>query len=179
MMWKTATLLTVLSLSGQISAFCWDQQPERRICYDVPGATPQNVSIATVKAIANYVRSFGVGPNRQEFYTMEVKKADNCAEWKVVTPDNSSTWLLVKLTGDNDTAVTFNDLASTIDGGENASAAQTAAALLGCGTAGGQMPVAVNASDPAYKSATFVNGKYTNVGILAKIVRIPDAVDFM
>lgn len=41
------------------------------------------------------------------------------------------------------------------------------------------MPVAVNASDPAYKSEIFVNGNFTNVGILAKIVRIPDALDFM
>jgi len=87
-----------------------------------------------------------------------------------------STWVMAKLVGDDSAAVTFNDIANTIDGGGGANASQEAKAksLFKCGAAGGQMGVIVNATDPLYKSAEFVDGGYTSQGIIVKLVRNPD-----
>ncbi|KAI0418378.1 hypothetical protein F5X98DRAFT_386264 [Xylaria grammica] len=102
---------------------------------------------------------------------MPLPDADNCAEWQVTT--KGGTWALAKLVGDDAAAVTFNDIANTIDGGVSATPAQVAQSLTNCGTAGGQMGVIVNATDPLYSSAEFVDGGYTNQGIVIKLVHAP------
>jgi hypothetical protein len=45
--------------------------------------------------------------------------------------------------------------------------------ILGCDTAGGQMGVVVNATDPLYQSPDFVSGGFVNTGIIMKVVRAP------
>ncbi|CEL10893.1 hypothetical protein ASPCAL14000 [Aspergillus calidoustus] len=63
----------------------------------------------------------------------------------------------------------FADIATTVDGGVNATKAQQAAALVGCGSDGGLLGVRVNASDPTYSGPAYPEG-YTTEGILIKIL---------
>lgn len=64
----------------------------------------------------------------------------------------------------------FADIANTIDGGVDATDDQKAAALIGCGTAGGSLGVVYNASNPQYNTATYIANNYTPSGLLIKIV---------
>lgn len=98
---------------------------------------------------------------------MPLPDADNCAEWQVTT--KGGTWALAKLVGDEGAAVTFNDIANTIDGGATPTSEQIAKSLTHCATAGGQMGVIVNATDPLYQSDEFISGGYTNQGIVSKL----------
>ncbi|KAK5628852.1 hypothetical protein RRF57_004567 [Xylaria bambusicola] len=149
-------------------------QPAEQICYNANGATPQNLDPREVAYIAKYLRAYQVSAVSQglsPFWRMPLPDADNCAEWQVTT--KGGTWALAKLVGDDAAAVTFNDIATTIDGGPTG--AQVNQSLTHCGTAGGQMGVIVNATDPLYSSAEFVNGGYTNQGIVIKLVHAPSA----
>ncbi|KAL2167139.1 hypothetical protein VTG60DRAFT_1658 [Thermothelomyces hinnuleus] len=164
-------LLVALGLASQAYAICYAPEPARRICYDEPGATPQNITLQEITYVAGYLRYYGSQPGNPQFYTMNLPDADNCGEWQVTT--KGSTWVMAKLVGDEAASVTFDDIANTIDGGAGATPEQKAAALYGCGTAGGQMGVVVNAEDPRYQQPQFVNGTYTNQGIIIKLVRNP------
>jgi hypothetical protein len=171
---KSTLLLgaALTSLATQTSAFCFAPEPTYEICYTTAnGATPQNVTLQEIAYVAGYLRYYGKQKGNPQFYTMNLPDADNCAEWQVTT--KGSTLVLAKLIGDDAASVTFDDIANTIDGGASATAAQKAAALYGCGTAGGQVGVAINATDPRYQEEQFTNGTYTNQGIIIKIVRNP------
>jgi hypothetical protein len=52
----------------------------------------------------------------------------NCAEWQIAT--EGSTLIIGKLVGDQDASVTYDDVATTIDGGEFATDADKAKALV-------------------------------------------------
>ncbi len=67
-------------------------------------------------------------------------------------------------------SVLFADIANTIDGGVGATDAQKAAALIGCGTAGGSLGVVYDASNPQYNTAAYIANGYTPSGLLIKIV---------
>ena len=45
------------------------------------------------------------------FWRMPVEDADNCGEWQVTM--KGATWVLAKLVGNKDAAVTFADIANT------------------------------------------------------------------
>jgi len=166
-------LLGALAAASQTAAFCFAPEPTRRICYSDPGATPQNITLQEITYVAGYLRYYGQQPGNPQFYTMNLPDADNCAEWQVTT--KGSTWVMAKLVGDSAASVTFDDLANTIDGGAGANATTKAKALYGCNTAGGQMGVVLNATDPRYKQTQFTDGTYTNQGIVIKLVRNPGA----
>ncbi|KAM7192997.1 hypothetical protein V8F33_008045 [Rhypophila sp. PSN 637] len=164
--------LSTLAFASQGSAFCFGPEPARRICYSDPGATPQNITLQEINYVAGYLRFYGSQKGNPQFYTMPLPDADNCAEWQVTT--KGSTWVMAKLVGDDAASITFDDLANTIDGGgSKATPEQKAAALIGCNTAGGQMGVVVNATDPRYQQLQFTNGTFTNQGIIIKLVRNP------
>ncbi|KAK7943021.1 uncharacterized protein PG986_012134 [Apiospora aurea] len=173
-----AILATLPLLSGTAFAgvmrpmTCFFPEPAERICYDeADGGTPQNLNLKEVDFIARYLRSYqdrAVKQGQSPFFKMPVADADNCGEWQVTT--KGGTWALAKLVGDDSAAVTFRDIANTIDGAAEGNADE---ALLACGTAGGQMGVTVNATDPLYESAEFVDGGFTNQGIVIKLVHSP------
>ncbi|GAW18335.1 hypothetical protein ANO14919_078100 [Xylariales sp. No.14919] len=140
---------------GLTSATCFFPEPSDQICYNTNGATPQNLDVREVAFIAKYLRAYQTQATAQGLTT------------------KGGTWALAKLVGDNAAAVTFNDIANTIDGGVSATPAQVAQSLTNCGTAGGQMSVIVNATDPLYSGAEFVGGGYTNQGIVIKLVHAP------
>lgn len=81
---------------------------------------------------------------------------------------------MAKLVGNNNAAVTFSDIANTIDGGDaGGPEGAIAQSLMNCGTAGGQMGVIVNSTDPLYASEEFVEGGFTHSGIIIKLVHSP------
>lgn len=162
----------MLALASQVTAFCFGPEPPQRICYSETGATPQNITLREITYVAGYLRYYGSQPGNPQFYTMPLPDADNCAEWQVTS--QGSTWVLAKLVGNDAASITFDDLANTIDGGAGATAAEKAAALYGCDTAGGQMGVQITADDPRYQEEQFLDGTYTNEGIVIKLVRNPD-----
>ena len=106
---------------------------------------------------------------------MDLPEADGCAEWQVTT--KGATWVMAKLVGNSAAAVTFRDIANTIDGGDieaeeenegnskddsEAEIEVSEDSLAGCGEAGGQMGVIVDAKDPLYKTEEFVGGGFTS-----------------
>lgn len=69
-------------------------------------------------------------------------------------------------------SVLFEDIATTLDGGAGANGtdAQKAGFIVGCGTDGGSMGVAVNTTSPSYNSTVFQNLYSVTDGILIKVV---------
>lgn len=166
--------LSITALAGYAAAICLNPEPAKRICYSENGATPQNLNMKEVDYIARYLRSYqaqAVKEGRSPFWKMNEADADNCAEWQV--SNKGKTWALAKLVGDDSAAVTFNDIANTIDPGAQSSDVEKDKALVKCGTAGGQMGVIVNTTDPLYQSKEFVDGGFTNQGIVVKLVHAP------
>ncbi|KAM3517860.1 hypothetical protein MY4038_010234 [Beauveria bassiana] len=134
------------AIAGCASAICLSPEPAKRICYDENGATPQNLNMKVVAFIARYLRRL---------------------------MPTTKTWALAKLVGDDSAAVTFEDIANTIDAAVKAGDTDQSEAISGCGTAGGQMGVIVNTNDPLYQSKEFVDGGYTYEGIVIKSVHAP------
>lgn len=170
MMPKSHFMLGALvAFTTQATATCFAPEPTYEICYNVTnGATPQNLMLADLSYTAGYLRYYGGKKGDPQFYTMELPAADNCAEWQVTV--KGSTLIVAKLIGNSAASVLFDDIAATIDGGPKATPAQVAAALLGCGSDGGQIGVAVNTTDPRYQLPQFTNGTYVNTGIIIKAV---------
>lgn len=67
-------------------------------------------------------------------------------------------------------SVLFEDIATTLDGGEKADAATASLALFGCGTDGGSLGVAVNSTNSAYTSGAYKALSAVPSGILIKVV---------
>ncbi|ATY60552.1 hypothetical protein A9K55_005455 [Cordyceps militaris] len=171
---RFSQILCSLAFAGSSAAICLSPEPSQRICYNDNGATPQNLNMKEVDFIARYLRSYqaqALKAGRSPFWKMNEADADNCAEWQVTT--KGKTWALAKLVGDDSAAVTFNDIANTIDPGAKAADADKEKALVKCGTAGGQMGVLVNITDPLYQSKEFLDGGYTNQGLVIKLVHSP------
>src|ERR1700760_2669946 len=167
MLFKTPVLLAS-TLACQVAATCLNPEPSTRICYNSQGATPQNIVVKDLQYTIKMLRHNAQQDGNSKFLTMKVADADNCAEWSIFT--SGSVLLLAKLVGDKDASVTYNDVANTLDGGSDAN---TANSILGCDTAGGQMGVAVNATEPLYQSPDFLKGGFVNTGIIMKVVHAP------
>lgn len=100
---------------------------------------------------------------------MDVADTPACGEWTLYT---HKTVLVTAKHIDmaHNSSVLFEDIATTIDGGVDATANQTAAALLGCGKDGGSMGVLVNATNPTYNSTAYEKLSAVAGGILIKVV---------
>lgn len=152
-----------------VSASCSLPEGDNRICYgSSEEAEPQNVSVAEIQFIARYLRSYQAQRGNPKFYFMNGTGADDCAEWPVTS--RGTTAVFAKLVGDAWAAVTFLDIARTLDGGEKGTAEDKSVSLVGCDTDGGQMGVMVNTSDPLYWNDVFLESGLVNKGILIKVV---------
>ncbi|KAK2013596.1 hypothetical protein LZ32DRAFT_691063 [Colletotrichum eremochloae] len=177
---RCSSALSSLALAATASGLvlprtCLFPEPEYQICYDSEGATPQNLDTREVAYVAKYLRAYqdqSVKQGRSPFWKMSFPEADNCAEWQVTT--KGGTWVMAKLVGDGAAAVTFYDIANTIHGGATPNDAEKKKSLVNCGTAGGQMGVIINGTDPLYQSKEFVDGGFTNKGIVIKLVHNPN-----
>ncbi|KAJ3491614.1 hypothetical protein NLG97_g5560 [Lecanicillium saksenae] len=133
------------SVISLVPRTCFPTENGNQLCYRAPDNDPQGVDVKDVQFIASYLRAYGAGTRAGRLFSMAAKDTPDCAD------------------------VLFADIATTIDGGPNATPEQQAAALIGCASDGGSLGVAVNASNPTYKGSTYPKG-YVTKGILVKIV---------
>ena len=178
--------LTIMVLAGQASAavmgtdiettalqthICWGETTDR-FCYTEANGTPQNVNVSDVIFIAKYLRSYGRQSKPGRFFTMRSNDTKDCGEWTAYS--HGSALVAVKhITDTIDSSVLYEDLATTIDGGEKATPEEQKKALLGCGTDGGAVGVQVNSTNPAYKAASYISAGYKTSGLLLKVVTNP------
>ncbi|KAI0441244.1 hypothetical protein F4803DRAFT_563222 [Xylaria telfairii] len=147
---------------------CYEGETYALLCYTLPDNTPQNLDVADVTYVASYLRAYGRQLKNGRFFTMNAADTPDCGEWSLYSRNT----VLATAKHLNDTvnsSVLFEDIATTIDGGENATDAQKMAAIIGCLTDGGSLGVLVNSTNPAYGTATYLSSGYTPDGILIKI----------
>ena len=172
---------------------CLFPEPTRQICYNTPRATPQNLNPKEVDFVARYLRAYqaeAVANGKFPFFRMPAETADGCAEWQVTA--KGGTWVMAKLVGQQSAAVTFSDIANAINGlglvasdeantivggGEVSADDPRLASLFNCGTAGSQMGVIVNGTDPLYESEEFVHGGFTTGALLSNSFATPTSRD--
>ncbi|KAI1110200.1 hypothetical protein F5Y14DRAFT_371938 [Nemania sp. NC0429] len=155
-------------VSPRAAQRCYKGEITDLLCYNAPDSDPQNVDVADVAHIASYLRAYGAQTKAGRLFTMAAAAAPDCGEWSVYA-HGTALALAKHINGSVDSSVLFADIATTIDGGANATSKQLGAALMGCGSSGGSFGVQVNAADPAYTAATYPAG-YTPGGLLIKIV---------
>lgn len=158
------------SLAIERSAqICYDTETAAQLCYTLPDNTPQDVLVADVTFAAEYLRAYGAELKTGRLFTMLTTDGDDCPEWSLYS--HGSVLITAKhLNSAVNSSVLYADIATTIDGGSAATAAQQAAALIGCGTDGGSEGVLVNTTNPAYNTSTYLAAGYTSQGILVKVV---------
>lgn len=100
---------------------------------------------------------------------MLAKDTRGCGEWSVYS--YGTTLVTIKHIDDKiDSSVLFEGIATTIDGGENATPEQQKKFLIGCSTDGGAYAVQANLSSLAYTDAAYVAAGYKSTGLLVKVV---------
>ncbi|KAI1157564.1 hypothetical protein F5B18DRAFT_164078 [Nemania serpens] len=158
----------VLPVSPRAAQRCYNGEITDLLCYNPPDSDPQNVDAADVAHIASYLRAYGAQTRSGRLFNMAAADAPDCAEWSIYM-HGTALALAKHINGSVDSSVLFADIATTIDGGANATSQQRAAALIGCSASGGSLGVQVNVADPAYAAVTYPAG-YTPGGLLIKIV---------
>jgi hypothetical protein len=139
------------------------------LCYTEANGTPQNLNIADVIFAAKYLRSYGRQIKPGRLFILNANDTKGCGEWSVYT--RRSTLVTIKHIDDTvDSSVLFEDIATAIDGGENATPEEQLNTLLGCGTDGGAFGVQANMSNPAYSDESYVAAGYKTSGLLVKVV---------
>ncbi|GAP87900.1 hypothetical protein SAMD00023353_1601040 [Rosellinia necatrix] len=166
---RLATLTAAAYLARSVLAFCDATEGPELFCYQEPDSVPQNVTVADVRYVAQYLRAYGAQTQAGRQFTMRAADTPDCDEWTLY--QRGTVLALGKhLDPTVDSSVLFADIANTIDGGANATPAQQLAALVGCAEAGGSFGVVYNASNPQYHTSTYLSNGYTPAGILVKIV---------
>ncbi|KAK0123763.1 hypothetical protein ONS95_008769 [Cadophora gregata] len=158
--------IAILSGHAVTAQLC---ESPNKLCYDSPGSTPQDVDVADIQFVASYLRAYGAQTRAGRQFTMTAATAPDCAEWSLYSHGS----VLATARHINSTAnssVLFADIANTIDGGASATDAQKAAALIGCGTAGGSLGTVYDPKNAQYNTSTYLANDYTPSGILIKIV---------
>ncbi|KAK4674122.1 hypothetical protein QC763_117685 [Podospora pseudopauciseta] len=184
----TVTTLTKLSLalltasSTMVASLPPSNKPtlHRRVCYEGEttnlycyteehGGIPQEVSEDDIKYVASYLRSYGRQVRAGRLLTMGPAELGTCDEWTLY--QRGSVMVTAKHLNDTaNSAVLFEDVATTIDGGVGATDAQKAKAIIGCLSDGGSLGVMVNRTNPMYNSTAYVSNRYTPTGIVIKVV---------
>lgn len=170
------TVATLVTASPLLEARAACGETATRVCYNTGGGTPQNITLDDINYAAYYLRYLGTqnAGKAEEFWTMPA--AIDCAEWTMPLPPGGTVLALAKHINPRiKSAVSFLDMANTIDGGENASDAAKKAALLGCDTNGGQMGVIVDTNNARYSSDVYKALNAKPQGIIIKLVKDPNA----
>ncbi|KAK0624160.1 hypothetical protein B0T14DRAFT_536748 [Immersiella caudata] len=138
------------------------------ICYGKPNGESQKIDPEDLAYVASVVRRHvRRNPTDPPYYHMPPNPNFECEEWSLGAEGTVS--VAVKHTSPRlDTAVLLEDVANTIDGGENATPEQISKSLLGCGENGGQVGVLVNTSNPLYSSEAYKAKKTTTSGLIVK-----------
>ncbi|PHH54704.1 hypothetical protein CFIMG_003432RA [Ceratocystis fimbriata CBS 114723] len=112
--------------------------------------------------------------------------ADQCLEWTVIT--RGTVMLLARLSGTRNASVLYDDIAYSLDGitgdwgkwiprSRGTEDEQKVPVLIDCNNSGGQVPVYVNKTNPAYHSEEFLEKNYSTEGIWLKLVHTPPAME--
>ncbi|KAG5985193.1 hypothetical protein E4U55_000438 [Claviceps digitariae] len=148
-----------------------------RICYGIDGGESQKLNKVDIKYVADYLRFISdSNEGAAQFWNMPA--APDCAEWTLPVPGAGTVLALAKhIDPTVNSSILYEDLAHAIDGGKNASLAETKKSLLGgCGTNGGQGGVEGNLLDPLYHTREYVESGAVPRGVLVKLVRAPEQV---
>ncbi|CAK7205466.1 hypothetical protein SEUCBS139899_008241 [Sporothrix eucalyptigena] len=145
------------------------------VCYGLPGGTSQNISLDDLQFAADTIRFNGQSSDPTDlsgFYTMPANpKLHGCDEWTVL--DSGTVRVLAKHTNNAvNSSVLLEDMASTIDGGSDATDAQKAKAIIHCAEHGGQLVITANTSNPAYSSAAYKASGNHPTDMMVKVVKV-------
>ncbi|KAK2010249.1 hypothetical protein LZ32DRAFT_607699 [Colletotrichum eremochloae] len=172
---KSAAVLSVLAATaaaapastsqGEVQRICYGESLELH-CYSEPDDIPQDVTVADVKFVAAYLRSYGRQIRAGRLFNMKAVDAPDCGEWPLYTRGTVAAYAK-HVNNAIDSSVLFEDIANTIDGG---SGTVKSAAIVDCLTQGGSFGVQYNASSAAYNTAAYKDGGWKPDGILVKIV---------
>ncbi|KAF7551807.1 hypothetical protein G7Z17_g4753 [Cylindrodendrum hubeiense] len=159
-------LLVALTAAGTVAAECYGEKPTLH-CYNGPDDTHQDLTVEDITYIADSLRAYGREIEGGRYFTMKAADAPNCAEWQLF--NQKSVLALAKHIGsDKDSSVLFEDIANTIDGGEQHD--EVGPALIQCLAAGGSAGVIFNASETGYNTDDYIENGYTPEGILVKLI---------
>lgn len=100
---------------------------------------------------------------------MTAEDAPDCAEWTVYAR-KSALALAKHIDSSKNSSVLFEDIASTIDGGEKATDEDKKKAIIGCLASGGSLGVQANLDNKAYSSEKYKAAIYSPEGIMIKVV---------
>ena len=176
----SSQLLFVLSL-GLVTASPLTRHGKRAcgetaalVSYGKDGGESQNLDPDDIEYAAAYLRYLADQNGNNPLWTMP--PGFDCEEWGLPLFGTGTVLGLAKhINPRTNSSVTYTDIAATIDGGEDATAEQRAASLLGaCGTNGGQLKVTVNPDDPAYHTKEYLASGAKPQDIIIKLVRDPD-----
>ncbi|KXJ87459.1 hypothetical protein Micbo1qcDRAFT_178956 [Microdochium bolleyi] len=144
-----------------------------KICYGVNGGTSQVLDVDKLQYLASYLRFVGQrNSGINAFFQMPT--ITTCQEWAIPLPERTTTLVLAKhVSPFVKFPVLYEDIANTIDGGEEVTDAQHAATLLNCAANGGPMSIAVNSQKYAHASADLKNSKSKVDGIVIELVKVP------
>ncbi|KAH6990271.1 hypothetical protein EDB80DRAFT_729832 [Ilyonectria destructans] len=163
---RVLKLLIALAAAGTVAAECYDEKPALH-CYNGPDDTHQDLTVEDITYIGDALRAYGREIEGGRYYTMTAQHAPNCAEWALFT-QGSVVALAKHIGSDKDSSVLFEDIANTIDGGQERD--QVGPALIQCLAAGGRAGVIFNSSDAGYNTKEYLDKGYTPQGILIKLV---------
>lgn len=101
--------------------------------------------------------------------TMNINETNECGEWSLYVHGS------VRVTAKHismavNSSVLYEDVATTIDGGPDATPEQADEALIGCDTEGGSLGVLVNSTHPTYNSTAYKTLSAVTSGIVIKVV---------
>ncbi|KAH9206005.1 hypothetical protein DL95DRAFT_470030 [Leptodontidium sp. 2 PMI_412] len=130
-----------------------------KVCYGAPDGVAQNVD------------PDDVAYNREpDINHMPSTSPFECAEWTLY--EAGTVLVLAKhIDPKVKTAVLFEDIANTIDGGESGPPAGSTDYVLSCGTNGGSLGVKVDTTRPKYSTAKYLASGAKISSISIKIVR--------
>jgi hypothetical protein len=108
---------------------------------------------------------------------MPIADAVDYAEWQVTkATTKGGAWVIAKLIGNDNAAITFNNIANTMNRGDTDTSAEAVAKqfIINHEMRGGWMGVVVNGADLLYESDEFCERGSTNSSILIKLIHNPD-----
>jgi len=161
--------------AGDAAQVCSSGETPALFCYtEANGATPQNVDVADIKYVASDLRTYGRNQTRGQgprLFHMPYTSTPALPCNEVTIYQHGSVKAIAKHINDTIwSTVTYEDIATTLDGGPDATDAERSRAIVGCLSNGGSLGVLVNATNGAYSSPVYkaIGGKPE--GILIKIV---------
>ncbi|PFH57315.1 hypothetical protein XA68_15228 [Ophiocordyceps unilateralis] len=146
-------------------------EPVGRKCYE---AASHQLDPKDIQYVASYLR-YHAKKKPGNMFTMF--SGFECDEWTIQVPGAGSVLTLAKHVNPRfTTSVLMEDIANTIDGGENVSEDEKKSSLIGCAQHGGSLGVKVNRTNPAYNTDEFKATEAKLDGIIIKLVRDPESV---